>query len=667
MKIIPISTSILMRSSDVKIKKSHHKQCEHKVSYNPHYYMPRDLNKKYSNAISFEGVTGKGVVKQRGMLMHITSLPGTRSYCGQFGDIQTKKFIDFLSASKQTHWIMNPLNSLQSDLCPYNSNGRFSRNKFIVNLNRLTEKAYGNLLKLSELPEDVSSPVFTLDMLEKQKNPRFEIAHKRFQKLPSDAPIKKEYNEFLKTNDKLWLNEYANYDVISKIHGNDWHSWNKDLQTAPEIARNKNSDLSEVVFQILNQENKITHEEFLDKISLYKFEQFLYEKQFNEMTNELKEKNIKLILDLPIGVSASSIDTWGKKNIFILDNNYNPTYISGCPPEKTYNYTQTWGHALYNYDSPEFWQYQEDSLRQLLKTADLRLDHFVGYVNRAAIPTEYKKADGTILRGDEIFKPKEQGGMGSNFFKADWIENIDNKRSPKGENAFELFIRVAEELGKKPEDTYILESFGPLTKTKAYKNFDKKYGTDFITQKVPIAMGIGETDKKLQQINVIQDSSRQENVAYLTGNHDMPSLRQNIDYFLGYGLNNEKTDKKTKERFLKFCKVELNLSDEEIKDPKVVFDNAMKWHYTQNVKQVQTTLQDALGIYWRPNIPGHWNGMYDKYLQKPTSEGLLPYWSYVFPKDFLDRENPSGINPGYKNFAESFIKMMEELYNSETV
>ena len=59
--------------------------------------------------------------------------------------------------------------------------------------------------------------------------------------------------------------------------------------------------------------------------------------------------------------------------------------------------------------------------------------------------------------------------------------------------------------------------------------------------------------------------------------------------------------------------------------------------------------------------------MYDKYLQKPTSEGLLPYWSYVFPKDFLDRENPSGINPGYKNFAENFIKMMEELYNSETI
>ena len=45
------------------------------------------------NSIPFKGVTGKGLVKQRGMLLHITSLPATRSFCGQFGDIQTTKFI----------------------------------------------------------------------------------------------------------------------------------------------------------------------------------------------------------------------------------------------------------------------------------------------------------------------------------------------------------------------------------------------------------------------------------------------------------------------------------------------------------------------------------------------------------------------------------------------
>lgn len=618
----------------------------------------------YNNLISFSGVTGKGLVKQRGMLMHITSLPATRSFCGQFGDIQTTKFINWMAAAKQTHWIMNPLNALCDNLCPYSSDGRFSRNKFIVNLNKLTSEEYSGILKEKELPEDISTPSFTFEMLGKQKNPRFKIAYQRFKKLPNTTPIKKEYADFLKVNDKLWLDEYANYDAISKYNGRNWLEWDKDLQTAPENAREKGVSLETVVYPLLKSKNKtLTKSKFADEVGLYKFEQFLYDKQFQEMIDELNSKGIKLILDLPIGVAADGIDTWGKKNIFLLDKDFKPIKVSGCPPEGNYAYTQVWGHALYNYDSPEFWQYQEDSLKQLLKVADLRLDHFVGYVNRAEIPTVYKKPDGTILYGNDIFKPIDQGGMGIDFFEQSWIENIDNKRSPKRESAFELFLRVAKECGKTPEDTYILESFGPLAKTKAYKNFDLKYGKDFITQRVPIAMGIGERDKNVRKLNSAIDNDNTQNLAYLTGNHDLPSLRQYVDSFMGKSLNNEKIDKGAKDRFKKFCIDELHLTEDELKDPQKVFDNTLKWHYTKNVKQVQTTIQDALGIYWRPNIPGFWNGMVDKYLQKPTPEALLSYWSSVFPKDFLERDNVSGINPGYKSLADKFVNLMKELYS----
>ncbi len=628
----------------------------------PSYYAPIK-NKPYMNSIPFEGVTGQGLVKQRGMLLHITSLPGTRSYCGQFGDIQTSKFINWLAASKQTHWIMNPLNALENHLCPYSGDGRFSRNKFIVNLNKLTGKEYGKILKESELPEDVYAPVFTLDMLEKQKNPRFQIAFNRFKGLPETAQIKKEYAKFLDKNDKLWLDDYANYDAIAKSQGRNWLDWDKELQVAPETAKAEDKSLESVIFPLLSSKNQnLSKSEYSDMVGLYKFEQFLYDKQFHELVKELDSKGIRLMLDLPIGVSATGVDTWGKKGIFLLDEEFKPTKVSGCPSEGAYAYTQVWGHALYDYDSPDFWQYQEDSLKQLLEVADLRLDHFVGYVNRATIPTVYEKADGTILKGDDIFKPVEQGGMGVGFFDKSWIENIDKKRSPKGENAFDLFVRVARDLGRVPADTYVLESFGPLAKTKAYKNFEKGYGKDFITQRVPIAMGIADSDKKLQKLNSAENSDGMLNLAYLTGNHDMPSLRQYIDKFMGQGINGEKVNKRARERFEKFCASELNLNSEEMKDSKTVFDNAMKWHYTKNVKQVQTTIQDALGLYWRPNIPGFWNGMEDKYLLKPTPEALLPFWSHVFPKDFLERENVSGINPGYKSLANKFVELMQKLY-----
>lgn len=627
--------------------------------FEPQSQTTTNFNQRYAYP-TFMGITAPGLAKQRGLLMHITSLPAHRSFCGQFGDPQTTKFINWLHAARQTHWIMNPLNALNETLCPYGALGRFSRNKFIVNLNQLATPEYGNLLKEEELPDDITTPDFTFEMLEKQKNPRFKLAYERFKALSPNEPIKKDFESFVNKNGDLWLNEYANFDVISRTEGNYWLNWDKDLQTAPENAKKEGVSLNEKVFAILNKKNNLSLNDYNNEVGQFKFEQFLYDKQFNELIKELDSKNIRLILDLPIGVDAGGVDTWGKKGMFLLDEIFHPTKVSGCPPEKAYPYTQVWGHALYDYDSPEFWDYQEASLKQILKNADLRLDHFVGYINRAAIPTTYQKEDGTILKGGDIFKPVNEGGMGVGFFDNSWIENIFEKRSPKGENMFDLFIRVAKEVGKRPEDTYILESFGPLAKTPAYKKFEKKYGKNFMSQKVPISMGLYETDKKLKKLNFATDDKELQNYAYLTGNHDMASLREYIDNLMGNG--NQKVSKKTQKSFEKFCKEKLELTDEEMKDSDIVFENTMKWFYTKNVKQVQTTLQDALGIYWRPNIPGSWNGMRDKFLLKATPEALLPFWSKVFPKDFLVRDNQSGINSGYKVAADKFVDMINELY-----
>ena len=619
------------------------------IALNEQYLQTAKTNDSFQSSISFNGITSKGVVTQRGLLMHITSLPASRSFCGQFGDLQTTKFINWLKKAKQTHWIMNPLNALEDNLCPYSSTGRFSRNKFIVNLNKLTGKEYGRILKRSELPDDVTVPEFTLDMLERQKNPRFKKAYERFKKLPETESIKKEYNNFVEEQDNLWLEDYANYDVLSRKFGAYWPNWDKKLQTAPEDAKAEGISLKDKILKVLD--GKIDKKEYEDGVGLYKFEQFLYNKQYNEMADELADKGIRLMMDLPVGVSSGGVDVWGKKNIFLLDKNFKPTKVSGCPSEKAYPYTQVWGHALYNYDSPEFWEYHEASLKQLLRNADLRLDHFVGYVNRAAIPVEYKKADGTVLKGNDIFKPIKDGGMGEGFFDNSWIEDVYNKKNPKGENVFEVFIRVAKELGLKPEETYVLEDFGPLAKTKAYKDFRKKFGKNFISQHVPVGMDICDPKNK-KHLN--------KNVAILTGNHDMPPLREFVDKLMDGSLN-----KRTKKKFENFCKKELNLTEEEMNSKDAVYENLLKWHYTNDVKQVQTTLQDALGIYFRPNIPGFWNGMMDKFLMKTTPEALLPYWSRVFPKDFLTRDNQSGINPGYKSLADKFVQMMRDLYSGK--
>lgn len=614
----------------------------------------------YAQAIPFEGINAKGIVKQRGIFMHITSLPAHRSFCGQFGDPQTDKFINWMADAKQTHWIMNPLNALEDHLCPYSPDGRFSRNKFIVNLNKLVGEDYGKLLKENELPDDITAPMFTLDMLEKQKNPRFQLAFERFKKVDETHPIKREYKNFLQENNELWLDDYANFDAISKDHGKVWTMWDKALQTAPEDAKAHGVALADWVAPILKRED------YKDRVELYKFEQFLYDKQFNEMVDQLNGKGIHLTMDLPIGVSATGVDTWGKKNIFHLDENFRPTKVSGCPPEDAYPYTQVWNHALYNYDEPAFWDYQEAAIKQLLKTSDLRLDHFVGYINRAAIPTSFTKADGKILRGDDIFKPTSQGGMGVGFWQPEWVEDIYNKKNPKGENIIELFIRAAKEVGKKPEDTYILEDFGPLAQTELYKEYSKKYGDKFISQRVPIAMGISGSGVKWDALNSPFNIKAGSNIAILTGNHDLPPLKQFIDELMDVNNPNLAPSQKNAQKiFRHFCLNNLKIDPKDINNKEVVYDKVMEWHYKTGVKQVQTTLSDALGIYYRPNIPGFWNGHHDRYLMKTTPEALLPFWSRVFPKDFLNRDDMGGINPGYKKAADKFVEMMQNLTSNE--
>ena len=618
------------------------------------------------NGIHFLGVNKKGQVKQRAMFCHITALPGTRSYCGQFIDLETDKFIDFLSKSKQTHWIMNPLSAVGPDLSPYNASGRFSRNKYLVNLGECTKEEYGKILKPNDLPDDVTSPVFTLEMLQKQKDPRFKKAYNNFKKLPETTPIKQEYNQFCKDKGDLWLDTYSTYNALSKRHGDNWHEWPKELIMLPDKSRETGKPLLDLTLSTL-KENGYSNEVngVKEDIGLYKFEQFLFDKQFKQFNKKLADKKIRPIFDLGIGINPNGVDTWSNKDIFLFDKNFKPTKVAGCPPEDAFPNTQYWGFPLYNYDSPRFWDYQEKSLKQLLSEGDLRLDHFVGYINRAEIPTEYKKEDGTILKGEDIFKPKEKGGMGADFFDPKWIVNLQEKRNKKGENMFDLLCRVAKEQGLKPEDCYTIESLGPLSETKAYKEFDKKHGENFVTQRIPIAAGIGKSINKAQPNNSSNPKNlNQYNVTLLTGNHDYASLREYVDLLLTEKPKTYKDGDNSPKLFREFCKKELKLNNKQMEDKENVAKKTLIWHYQQPVKRVDTTISDALGIYFRPNYPGHWLGEEDVYLKKPEPHALVRPWSNVFEKGFLNKPktNPPGLKPGYKEKADEYIKTMQDLF-----
>ena len=46
-----------------------------------------------------------------------------------------------------------------------------------------------------------------------------------------------------------------------------------------------------------------------------------------------KKLGITVIADCPFYVGIDSVDCWLNKDQFLMDENYHPTLVSGCPPD----------------------------------------------------------------------------------------------------------------------------------------------------------------------------------------------------------------------------------------------------------------------------------------------------------------------------------------------
>jgi hypothetical protein len=608
-----------------------------------------------------------GQAKNRGMIFHLAHLPAKGSACGQLNDPETDDFIDFLAKSKQTHWIINPLTPIGDDLSPYNTSSRFDRNKYFINLNQLTSKQYGKLLEEFDLPDDLPLGGYSLNILKAQKDSRFKKAYLNFKKLKSNSKIVQEYEKYCLEEGEKWLDNNSIHEGIVENWGYDWKFWPNELKFLPEETHEKPFER-----KIKYLKKYDIPEYCIDIIEQFRFEQFIFNKQFREFKEKLDQNGIKLFVDLAYAVSQNGKDVWSQKDIVELDENYNPKRVTGCPPEVVYPMTQRWGQAVWNYNSKNFWKYQEDSIRHLLKEGCIRLDHFGGLINRGAIPTKWER-DGKTLYGSAIFKPKEEGGFGPELWEDEWLEDVFDLTNNRNENLIDMYIRVAIEEGLDPKSTFIVEDLGSVCVTKACQNFIIKYQDTLAGLRLPVTYGI---DLAINSPKLIDDPHNDsnpynikggvENVALLSGSHDPPALMEVIDTLLdSTPLTFDGGYVNSPHHFRAFCQAELGITPDKLWDHYYVSREVLKWLYSKPARHVQTTISDALGIYFRPNIPGGWNGSENKWNMKNTIDGLFNYWGKQFPKGFLTRDDKGGIFPGYKERADLYIAMMNDLFPDE--
>ena len=294
--------------------------------------------------------------RKSGVFLNISSLP-SKDGIGTLGK-EAYKFVDFLSESGFAHWQILPFNPTGFGNSPYQSFSTFAGNPYFIDLEELKKE---KLLSKKDLDAYIydNSAYVNYGLLYTEK---FKILRKAYNKSKKKNYI--DNHDFFEEN-AFWLDDYALFmSIKDHYNGCSFSHWPKEVKARDPKA--------------LEMYKKLLK----DDISFYKFTQFVFFKQLNNLKAYMKEKNISFIGDLPIYVSLDSADAWANSKQFLFDGEYNPKLVAGVPPDYFSETGQLWGNPLYNYEimKNDNYSWWVNRIKHINKYCDvIRIDHFRGF------------------------------------------------------------------------------------------------------------------------------------------------------------------------------------------------------------------------------------------------------------------------------------------------
>lgn len=297
--------------------------------------------------------------RSAGVLLHPTSLPGPYGI-GDLGPAAFS-FIDALAHARQKWWQILPLGPTGYGDSPYQSFSAFGGNPYLVSPELMAEEGLiaRQDLEGASFPEDHveygNVIAFKLHLTERAWNnfkagkaPRLKAAYDAFQ-----------------ARHQVWLDDYGLFMAIKDSQaGKSWVDWPDKLRRRDDAS--------------MRQARK----ELAERIDLHTFRQFLFFRQWHSVREYAHSRNVRIMGDIPIFVSADSADVWANPQFFHLDENRRPKVVAGVPPDYFSATGQLWGNPLYNWDALKkanhsWWV---DRFRQMIDMVDMvRLDHFRGF------------------------------------------------------------------------------------------------------------------------------------------------------------------------------------------------------------------------------------------------------------------------------------------------
>ncbi|RYZ19750.1 MAG: malto-oligosyltrehalose synthase, partial [Chitinophagaceae bacterium] len=343
-----------------------------------------------------------------GLLLHISSLPSAFAI-GDLGP-EAYRFADFLEKSRQQYWQLLPINPTEAGQAhsPYSSISADAGNRLLISPEGLLAEGWLTPQDLEGhyQPQEGKTDYAAAECVREHL---LGLAYRRFIE-QGGSP---EFDVFC-AREKRWLEDFARYTVLKRRHeGKPWYEWDEPLRLRDAATLAK-----------VDGEEAAAMEQV-------RWEQFVFEQQWEALKRYCNERGIRLIGDLPFYVSYDSVDVWAHRGLFRLDAEGKRLGLAGVPPDAFSADGQLWGMPVYDWKAMQeqdyaWWVYR---LRRNSELFDLvRLDHFRAFAAYWEVPADEDTArNGRWIDGPgAAFFEAVRAQLGSLPFVAEDLGDIDD-------------------------------------------------------------------------------------------------------------------------------------------------------------------------------------------------------------------------------------------------
>jgi 4-alpha-glucanotransferase len=299
------------------------------------------------------------------MLLHVTSLPSPYGI-GDLGP-SALAWLDQLHEAGQGWWQALPLGPTGYGNSPYQSLSSFAGNGLLISPDDLMQEGL--------LTSDFERPTFPVTTIDYDAVIPFkhQLLYQAWTEFAAGArkDLRADYDQFCH-DEAHWLEDYALFRALKAKFNNTFY-----LEWPIELVRRTPAALAQA------------RQDAGRQIDQVRFAQFLLFRQAKQLKDYAHAKGVRLIGDLPFFVSPDSSDVWANPELFLLDDNHQPRFVAGVPPDYFSAQGQLWGNPVYNWDAlrQSGFRWCIDRLRALLVHVDvIRLDHFRGFAAAWHIP-----------------------------------------------------------------------------------------------------------------------------------------------------------------------------------------------------------------------------------------------------------------------------------------